>query len=656
MTPSQLHKRNVLSIQQLLFGYDRGHTLLAASSVKAKNISSALLAESDWDPRTVSGVDSYLSGHSVGDNKIFALMKTWRAPEMPRPGCVWTHVLLIDNADLSRMNNLTGLEKLLRRPKAIENYGAYTEALDVDLESLRESGSILDPVAVSDLVHRAYLGQTSSSQFPDDADNLAAGMLALWSQQWPALRRKYSFRTAPLSSKRSASKTEYDLEIDGFEDLEDQLKSGWQLDASQHLIQDLLEESQSTLRRFLWRYGADTSNDPRNMLNLTYIYQELVLKKLREVPIANIVDQIGEWYAQPNDAALLKLDLVCSTEAEFSLLPQLDQFEVVYAVRSSQLSAAFPEPGPVTKNTVDTWVRNRATETRDMLCDAADDQSCFIESLFAGLSGRKHSDFIWSLLSKSKSAFLRASRFSIEHLVDRRLDRIEDGTLLELLKSVRSSPSTIRNMLPFLLGREDTGLITFVNDTVSASATELVINYLADGKLDEGRDVSQNWVEYVKNQPDQVALFAKEAVKRRSQLLVCRYLLDADVTQYPLDIWARRLNHIESDLSSHDDLEFRVFLLIQSLRAPEDGAVTLLKDTFDPVYFALAQRLLSFRTEMQLAEYLPHIGWLNNWDKCLRLKIATVAVCKALSLAKRDVMAISKDDHHRVELGELWSG
>jgi len=116
MTHSEPRSRQSLNIQQLLFGYDRGHTLLAASGSSAKKRAVTILSDTDWDPRTASGTESYLSGRPLDGQKCYALMKTWRAPEMPRPGCVWTHVLLIDEADLSRISKLEGLEELLRRP------------------------------------------------------------------------------------------------------------------------------------------------------------------------------------------------------------------------------------------------------------------------------------------------------------------------------------------------------------------------------------------------------------------------------------------------------------------------------------------------------------------------------------------------------------
>ena len=48
---------------------------------------------------------------------------------MPRPGCVWTHTLLIDFTDLAAVEMLTGFSDLFRRPSSLsaaQDYGKPT--------------------------------------------------------------------------------------------------------------------------------------------------------------------------------------------------------------------------------------------------------------------------------------------------------------------------------------------------------------------------------------------------------------------------------------------------------------------------------------------------------------------------------------------------
>jgi hypothetical protein len=651
----QTRRRNRLQVQQLLFGYARGHTLLAASGARAKSLSSALLSNSDWDPRTIPGIDSYVSGQPVLGEKTYALMRTWRAPEMPRPGCVWTHVLLLDDADLSRISNLRSLEKLFKRPEEKGGFNTYSSTLDVELTELVAHDGELDPRIVADLINITYLGANRSHKGLLDTDDLVDSVLAIWSQQWPALRRKFSFRTAPLTTKKPTSKTDFDLEILGYLTPADQQHSHWQNLASTLLIDDLLKRVPSDLGRFLWRYGADTTSNPVNILKITYIYQLLVDEAPNSTSIMSVIEQIADWFVHPNDAGLLKSDIVRSAESKFSTLPKLDQLEVAFAVRTNDKNGSFPEIGSIRKQAVESWIENRSKEAQDLFCIVADDQSDFADSLYAGLSGTKHADFIWKLWSKSRNAFLRASRTCHDHLVDQRIDELEAKDLLSILKERKTASKDLEKIVPYLLNRRDHNLISFLVEFFSEAVTAAVINRISTRIGDEAREMNPNLVQYVKQQSDHVVKFAKETATLRSQLLVCRYMLDADLREYPLAVWSSRLLGLKNDLGEQDDLEFRVFFLIQTIKAPQEGALLLLKDAFDPIYEALGRRSLPFRTEMQLIDSLPYIGIFNNWDKCLRLKIASVAVGKALGLRKRDFLAISADVAIREELNELWA-
>ncbi|MEX5616905.1 hypothetical protein ABFV55_19465, partial [Pseudomonas syringae] len=85
-----------MKIDQCLFGYDDGHKLLSSSLSLGGELS--LLTElSDLAPNTMFGVsEGYWTGIPAPSIGRYVLMRTWTAPEMSRPGCVWTHALLIE--------------------------------------------------------------------------------------------------------------------------------------------------------------------------------------------------------------------------------------------------------------------------------------------------------------------------------------------------------------------------------------------------------------------------------------------------------------------------------------------------------------------------------------------------------------------------------
>jgi hypothetical protein len=106
-----------LRFHQTLHGYLDGHGLIRASSKVPPDTEHLMLIMSDMSgPSMVRGFESYLTGYPLREIKAYALARTWYAPEMDRPGCVWTHTLIIRNTDLAYLSDLWSLVFLLKRP------------------------------------------------------------------------------------------------------------------------------------------------------------------------------------------------------------------------------------------------------------------------------------------------------------------------------------------------------------------------------------------------------------------------------------------------------------------------------------------------------------------------------------------------------------
>jgi hypothetical protein len=108
-----------------LFGYREGHRLLQASRKFVPTTERSLLTLTDMSgSRMVDGFEEYISGYPVPGEESYAFVKTWYAPEMERPGCVWSHVLILRNSDLARISDSDQLLPLFRRPQD-EEFGSY---------------------------------------------------------------------------------------------------------------------------------------------------------------------------------------------------------------------------------------------------------------------------------------------------------------------------------------------------------------------------------------------------------------------------------------------------------------------------------------------------------------------------------------------------
>ena len=208
---------NTCKIHQVLHGYSDGHRLLEASGHYTSDVRSTMLVLSDMSgPNLIEGFETYVTGYPLSKLKCYALARTWYAHEMNRPGCVWTHTLLINFSDLGQLDNLAILDTLFKRPSGpAPQLGPYALPIELYVADHRNTGAWMPGSNNTDekLIDLLY-GSPGSPVFlaADDSKQYESLILQVWSQQWPRLRREFSFCTGSMAD-RSSSILEFDLQV-----------------------------------------------------------------------------------------------------------------------------------------------------------------------------------------------------------------------------------------------------------------------------------------------------------------------------------------------------------------------------------------------------------------------------------------------------------
>lgn len=122
-------------IHQMLHGYNHGHNYIQGSIVlDSIHDMNKIAMLSDWS-EYVNGEDySYLTFYSLDESNYYVVAKTWYASEMSRPGCVWTHSLLICKDDLANISDFLHLQEYFIHPASAADYSKeiiYGDALGV---------------------------------------------------------------------------------------------------------------------------------------------------------------------------------------------------------------------------------------------------------------------------------------------------------------------------------------------------------------------------------------------------------------------------------------------------------------------------------------------------------------------------------------------
>jgi hypothetical protein len=101
-------------VDQVLFGYDDGHRLIAGSRSLSPRQQRDVLPH--LDASFEAGEAQQLVGTAIPSLDGYLLARIWPAPERPRHGAVWAHALILTAEQLARMR-LAGLLGLLNRPQ-----------------------------------------------------------------------------------------------------------------------------------------------------------------------------------------------------------------------------------------------------------------------------------------------------------------------------------------------------------------------------------------------------------------------------------------------------------------------------------------------------------------------------------------------------------
>ena len=310
-------------IDHALFGYAEGHRQLA-STVRLPSqdmyhlgAASDLASDVKLDPAM-----SYVTGLPLVELRRYALIRTWAAPEMPRPGCVWSHVLLLDELILSTQADMSGFFSFFQDPRHVSR-SFYSQPLTPDRRIKATSAPQRGSRAklISEIIGPYYSHLPTFLTASAGAEALEAAIAAVWSQQWPRLRLEFSFRTAQLGA-RPRRNARYDVQVAFPETGEGVVRSEW-VDAA---TDDASGGEITPLRRFLWRYGRDTKN-PRDRFRLL-VETFLVSERGHALPIAAAVKVFDEM-PEEADGAILKNDILGFDTNSLSICPPVSFLDML---------------------------------------------------------------------------------------------------------------------------------------------------------------------------------------------------------------------------------------------------------------------------------------------------------------------------------------
>ena len=132
---------------------------------------------------------------------LYALCFTWSAPEAPRPGAVWSHVLLVEPKHFELSASIGLLQERARRPKP---YGLDYYSTPLDLGNGQVAIGSPSPSLIEAILTAMY-GEGESIVVHKSLTESEQALFAVWEAQWPKLRSRFKFRTRESARVSSSS-------------------------------------------------------------------------------------------------------------------------------------------------------------------------------------------------------------------------------------------------------------------------------------------------------------------------------------------------------------------------------------------------------------------------------------------------------------------
>lgn len=623
---------NEIEVHQCLFGYQDGHRLLSTSMHLPQDAASLVLLLSDLAPGlSLPTGAGYWTGVPLPSAKSYALMRTWLAPEMPRPGCVWTHALIISFADIARFPDMSGLTAQVTRPGGVGGFERYA----IPLSLLPRVGVTKQPeISQREGVQRVIRAIYSSSS----AGNLAAllgeldsSIFAVWSQQWPRLRRTFSFRTAVSSADSLSSRNEFDLTVSIGSNLTQMIAPGGDFEGLEPWEKiagdDVMSVHSTEFRRFLWRYGSDLRMGRQRFKFLTEMYLDTRSEKLQGKDLHRFITKVVKALPSVDEGKMLKTDLIGGNQ--YSMLPVVDSIDMLAFYIKDPIASKLPLLSAEAFEAIQDGWHTRSEEILSIAEIAAERETPQGARLLDQLaSAASASSFLSSTESKphlrKKFLVLMPSLLDSDDLV-----KASGAELLELLSYVPADElELMKRLLPRLLTLDDQHLANEMTNRFPTCAVTAAVAAIEDACLGEGPPVSSAWINSLREQRSQ---FLGGSIIERSKTTLALSTFASILGYAQSDVlsagsipWIKGLKNARDNVSGYERKRFLVFLLELALHKPVSGCESLFEVSFELIHENLNHSKLSWELSSELLDFLPTLGWLRNWDSCLRLRTAVV--------------------------------
>lgn len=656
-------------IEQTLYGYNKGHGLLASSfPVRPNNDSSLMSVLSDWTGfRNEIGEDSYMTFYPLSNGEKYAFAKTWYADEMERPGCVWTHTLIVDLKDMDRNFDFRVLNDYFRRPQKDE-YDFYQHKIEIDNFETRYSNvvfSMFDDTSLL-VLYLLLLGNNKNLFIYMDKDQRAYVALCFYLLQYLPLDilKWVSMSTGSISRRKLGSE---DFSIQFTDNITNISLSNapWNGKiAKENFTNGLLyifeqsKKENDTFPSLIRLFREDIKDEKEKLFAFAMLMKELdtaLNEKVGGKEYANVLSLLEEYFPKQNEGIRLKSNFLSEKISSLYGTEEDYLFQIASLKNDSFL---YPE--------------ETQFESRLMELDK-DDHASYID-LITKIAALAHPN----------DTACKALLYAINNMEEQELLNLIDKEWEKLLPFLSSNDRFFESgmWLKFSNDKFNTIFLLFSQKLFDKFIYwDGLLNKAIDAETLVSEDVSKKIIEKAKDAVSiifeaansgshhfvspsllQACLLKKQDIfiwmnsQETINERVERFLLykiepnDYDLKSNSSSVWKAFLNQD----NENKNIDFYIYLYILAHNWHDVIAIEMLKHSFYHIYIALSKNQLDEKYWNRISCFTSISYFIDKWDKCKILSRGLVDYLKNASVDIRVLKEFTPNKKINERLVRYW--
>lgn len=649
----------MIELQQMLHGYKLGHNYVQGSIILPSNHDMDKIATlSDWSEFVdKSGERDYITAYPLLESPYYVIAKSWYADEMRRPGCVWTHSLLIQRNEMEKITDYRQLMTLFKRPVVDkEDFSDYSKTIVLNEKAVYQDSKgypSLSVAKVSELYAAMLSPQPVSILKEVDNTELQKLLLALYNYLPSGLLWQSSLCSG-TSLPRSYEGQLLSLQFvthDGGNVIYLSNKIPYQ--GSQLVAVSLLNE-QRQLPMLIRHFEAELGDDVHRLqgfLEVVVLVNRVCKneEEKRQV-LLSILSQLSDTFPQPTDGDSIKRSVLQPSLAkDFG-----GEEKFLYTVSTINVSSFTEEQIGYTKRMHDLSSEQFLSLLKQLY--SSENMNAWgmqtVKSIdhfvsFAEIAWLRQSDrvFFQTIISNNTELLNQTvwEDFSKEEL-ESALSIFSDREVVkgfkhwgELFKTLLELKVPIASELAKMVLSHDEECVneylTYINQE------EHYPQLPVSKELEFYPDTVLTWLSGVSYITHEVAYVLMNSIDESSLLVKNR----------GSKIWIPYVN----SLNEKAPIQYYVFLYILSFNWQDRDALSYLRKAFYPIHTLLAQDKLDYSLWYRIEPYTEHM-FLTFWDKCKKMRKMVIRRLKDAGYPKTEVANYTPDAQTNKWLINEW--